>query len=46
MQKSDAKNPDLLKNFPSDASQKGEEYLKENAIWPEITLTALIVHQT
>jgi hypothetical protein len=32
MQKSDAKNPDLLKNFPSDASQKREEYRKENAI--------------
>ena len=32
MQKSNAKNPDLLKNFPSDASQKREEYRKENAI--------------
>jgi hypothetical protein len=32
MQKSDAKNPDLLRNFPRDASQKGEEYCKENAI--------------
>jgi hypothetical protein len=30
-QKSDAKNPDLLKNFPRDTSQKGEEYRKENA---------------
>jgi hypothetical protein len=32
MQKSNAKNQDLLKNFPRDASQKGEEYRKENAI--------------
>jgi hypothetical protein len=31
MQKSDAKNPDLLMNFLRDASQKGEEYRKENA---------------